>query len=441
MTQYTLVKEIGKGGMGSVYEGRDESGKRIAIKMLSNKVTYHPQLKEFFFAEAKALKIMSHPCVVGYEGNPYSDAKGNLYLPMEYIEGETLEQHIKRNGPYTEFDAKDLMGKILEAIAYIHSKGCIHRDIKPSNIMLRPDNSICIIDFGIVKDMKISTGQTLGRIIGTDGYMSPEQANGDSIDHRTDIYSLGCLLFYMLTGQHAIKKKKNDYETIIAILNNDFPRVRDYNALLSNNIQTIIYQSVNKDMRKRYQSAIAFKGALFGQSPIDEPEVATELTPNKNIVTIGKGKDCDVYVGGGYVSRLHAEIEYVEDFDGNYLLFTDKSTNGTTFDGRYLHNTSVKIPFSSWEVNRMPKVLLACKDEYPLDWTKVFQCLKQKGRNISLREIKKMNVWLGVASFLFPIVGWILWGQWKKEAPKCAQKAALLGWSGFIIGIIIRLCI
>lgn len=446
MAYYTLVKEIGKGGMGCVYEGRDEYGKRIAIKMLSNKVTYHPQLKDFFYAEAHALKSMSHPCVVGYEGNPYSDAQGNLYLPMEYIEGETLEQHIRRNGAYTEFDAKDMMGKILEAIAYIHSKGVIHRDIKPSNIMLRPDKSICIIDFGIVKDMKISTGQTLGRIIGTDGYMSPEQANGDSIDHRTDIYSLGCLLFYMLTGQHAIKKKKNDYETVVAILKDDFPRVRDYNNSLSENIESVIFQAVNKDMRKRFQSAIDFKRVLFNQELPKEPEAITDLNPNRNIITIGKGTDCDIRIDGGYVSRLHAEIEYVEEVitggpTRTYLLFTDRSTNGTTFDGKYLHNASMKIPFTSWDAKRMPKILLACKDEYLLDWEKVFYCLRQKGKEITLQKVKKMNVWLGIASFLFPVVGWILWGQWKKEAPECARKAAWLGWGGFIVGLILRFCV
>lgn len=174
MPEYELIKVIGQGGMGSVYEGRSGDGKRVAIKMMNSKATMNPEFKELFYIEAAALKKMRHPSVVGIVDNPFSDEHGNMYLPMEYVDGETIEHHVEMAGPYTEFTAKDLMGKILDAMAYIHRMGCIHRDIKPSNIMVRPDGSICIIDFGIAKDMKTSTGKTIGRIIGTDGYMSPE---------------------------------------------------------------------------------------------------------------------------------------------------------------------------------------------------------------------------------------------------------------------------
>lgn len=263
MPEYELIKVIGQGGMGSVYEGRSGDGKRVAIKMMNSKATMNPEFKELFYIEAAALKKMRHPSVVGIVDNPFSDEHGNMYLPMEYVDGETIEHHVEMAGPYTEFTAKDLMGKILDAMAYIHRMGCIHRDIKPSNIMVRPDGSICIIDFGIAKDMKTSTGKTIGRIIGTDGYMSPEQAKGDSIDYRTDIYSLGCLLHYMLTGSHAIKKRSNDYDTICSILNDEFPRAKTFNPHLSDQTQEAILKAVDKNMLRRFQTVMEFKSGLF----------------------------------------------------------------------------------------------------------------------------------------------------------------------------------
>ena len=157
---YLLQEVIGQGGMGCVYRGLSPDGQEVAIKKLDCKYVSIPDFKEFFFIEANALKTMNHPSVVKFKGNPFADEKGNLYLPMEYVKGKTIEKVVNEKGPYTESEARSIMCKILDAFSYIHSHSMIHRDIKPSNIIIKPDGDICIIDFGIAKDMKISTGKT-----------------------------------------------------------------------------------------------------------------------------------------------------------------------------------------------------------------------------------------------------------------------------------------
>ena len=184
MNNYTIIREVGKGGMGSVYEAKSPNGKRVALKMMSAKAAACPDYREMFDHEVSSLRKLSHPSIVNIVDEPFSDSNGNLYLPMEFIEGNTISQIVQNpaHGPYSEDEAISLFSQLLDVFTYIHRNSCIHRDVKPSNIMIRPDGSVCVIDFGIAKDSKTSTGKTIGRVVGTDGYMSPEQANGLNID-------------------------------------------------------------------------------------------------------------------------------------------------------------------------------------------------------------------------------------------------------------------
>lgn len=445
---YTLIREIGRGGMGCVYEGYSPKGKHVAVKMMSSKVTINPEFRELFQLEVAALQKMSHHDVVKIMGSAFADSEGNLYLPMEFVEGQTIEQHISKTGkPYSETEAREIFNKVLDAFSYIHAAGCIHRDIKPSNIMVRPDGNICVIDFGIAKDAHTSTGKTIGRIIGTDGYMSPEQAKGDTVDYRTDIYSLGCLLHYMLTGQHAIVKKSNDYETVCTILESDFPLAKNINPTISDDIQQVILRAVNKNMLHRFQTVEELKAALGGT------KVLTNIS-----ISVGR-KDCDVIVNSDVVSAHHLDIEYHKIINTGsnqcYLLLKDRSTNGTGIDGRYLHHNSISIPLDTQ--TKWPNVYLAGREECLMDWDAVLLKLREKGMDYppkqglfppppplqpddkSLTKEEKIGTAYAILSFLFPIVGWVLWAQWKKDTPKRARAAARWGWAGFIIGFILNL--
>jgi serine/threonine protein kinase len=259
---------IGRGGMGQVYLGTDPQGRRVAIKEMLAQYVSDPHLRQRFHQEVNILSQLEHPFIVKMYAS--LEDRGNLYLVMEYIEGETIEQYVKRRGVLTEKEAVRLFVDILSALECAHEKGYVHRDIKPNNIMIRPirpGGSPCLLDFGIAKDMK-RTGSgsgmttTFGMTIGTVGYMSPEQAEGLSIDHRSDIYSLGCVLFYMLTGQHAVKEESNEIKTRIAIINNPFPKALDFNAKLSDDIQQILDIATNKNMQLRFQSCSEFKTHL-----------------------------------------------------------------------------------------------------------------------------------------------------------------------------------
>lgn len=439
---YTIVKEIGRGGMGCVYKAQDSNGSMVALKMMSNKVTCYPEYRQLFQAEVDTLKRMDYPSVVHIVGDPYNDSEGNLYLPMEYVEGETIEHAVNYNGVFSAEKAIDLMIQILDALQYVHSRNVIHRDMKPSNIMIRPNGKICIIDFGIAKDAKIGSGHTVGRVIGTDGYMSPEQANGLNIDSRTDIYSLGCVFYFLLTGKHAIPKGQNDYETVCNVLKS-IPLLPSQSGNgVSSALDDVFIKAVDKNMTQRYQTAREFKEAL---------ELAVGL--NVPSVSIGRGIENDIVVDHMDVSRKHLIITGMSvPLTGgreNFILeITDVgSTNGTGINGRLLRNDTVSIDYVG--TLNLPEILLAGKPELSINWKEVMSVLREKGWSpvyedeitspppFSPEPEQNLSVVLCIISLIVPIIGWVLWGVYRHDSPRKAKKAALFGWIGFVINIII----
>ena len=449
MNDYQIIREVGKGGMGCVYEALDSQGNRVALKMMSAKAASHPDYREMFEHEVQALKKLSHPSIVNIVGEPFSDSAGNLYLPMEYVEGSTLAQIVKANGPFSEQVALDIFCKLLDVFSYIHGKSCIHRDVKPSNIMMRPDGSVCVIDFGIAKDSKISTGHTVGRIVGTDGYMSPEQANGFNIDTRTDIYSLGCLLHYMLTATHAIPKQSNDYETICAILENQFPLVSDTGITVSDRTQKAILAAVDKNMTVRYQNPAEFKAALSGKQ--------------RYKITVGRS-NCDINICSEFVSGSHLDIIWEpqnQACTSFVVTIVDHSTNGTGVDGRkikhdsYSFRTDKSVQSLVKDSSSLPQVMIAGLATQMLDWNAVLNILFSRldlptsvlpepeyvtGPIVPVDHDKdEFGIGMYVLCFLIPIAGVILWANWKTDKPEKATRAIKTALWGFLFNIIISI--
>jgi serine/threonine protein kinase len=232
--------------------------------------------------------------------------------------------------------------------------------------MIRPNGSICLLDFGIAKDMN-SSGLTVGQVtIGTDGYMSPEQAGGYNIDHRSDIYSLGCVWFYMLTGHHAIEKRANDMETRMAIIQNDFPQAIAYNYNISANTQKILNKATHKNMLQRFQSCREFELELNNRTTI--------VIDNLNSISVGRG-NCDIIIPHPKVSQHHADIRIEVQSGHTRYLFQDRSSNGTVIDGRQIHNSEIEI-----YPQAHPVILLA--GIAALKWNAVEELFRERGNFI-----------------------------------------------------------
>ncbi|MDR2511963.1 MAG: protein kinase [Bacteroidales bacterium] len=359
---------IGKGGMGQVYLGIDPQGNRVAVKRMHPELTADAGLRAFFHQEVNTLTQLEHPSIVKMHAS--FEEHGNLYLVMEYVEGETIEQYVRRCKQIGESEAINLFVEILSAVGFVHQLGFVHRDIKPSNIIIKPDGNICLLDFGIVKDMKNSSGHTVSQIIGTDGYMSPEQANAMSIDARSDVYSLGCVLYYMLVGNHAIQKQSNDHATRMTIIQSVFPRAKDYNQTISDNIQRILDKATNKNMLQRFQSCREFEMEIRGG--------ATNITPNSNnkdTISVGR-ENCDILFTSQKVSRHHLDITFFNNTGNTGYILADRSSNGTTVGKQFIHNNQIVTSWYAGGKWDKPTILLA--GEVELKWEEIQAAFARK---------------------------------------------------------------
>ena len=202
---YKIISPLGEGGMANVYLAQHQSlGNNVALKLLKEEYVQHPNIRKRFLAEARNLAQMSHPNII--KVTDLIDAGDIVAFVMEYIEGDTLEHYIERNGKLPNEEIESFLKQMIDAVEYVHSQGLIHRDIKPSNFMLTKGGAIKLLDFGIAKntndDAADYTKTGLMQQMGTPMYMSPEQVkNTSEVTKETDIYSLGVVLWQMVTGK------------------------------------------------------------------------------------------------------------------------------------------------------------------------------------------------------------------------------------------------
>src|SRR5258705_90100 len=197
--RYSLERELGRGGMGVVYLAREVRLDRlVAIKLLPPSKTADPRLRERFLREARTAAKLSHPNVIPIHA--VEEIGAFVFFAMAYVEGETLTERVRRRGPLAPSDAARVLRDVAWALAYAHGQGVIHRDVKPDNILLETNGRVLVADFGIASVVAGAAGLTSEEVIGTPAFMSPEQALGEVVDARSDLYSLGLLGCFGLSG-------------------------------------------------------------------------------------------------------------------------------------------------------------------------------------------------------------------------------------------------
>src|ERR671935_1112129 len=196
--RYKILRKLGAGGMADVYLAEDqELGRRVAIKILNDRHANDEQFVERFRREAKNAAALSHPNIVSIYDR--GEAEGTYYIAMEYLEGRSLKELILSRGPAPLNVAIEYVRQILSALRFAHRHGIVHRDIKPHNVLVDAEGRVKVTDFGIAR-AGTSQMTEAGSIVGTAQYLSPEQARGTNVDQRSDIYSLGIVLYELLTG-------------------------------------------------------------------------------------------------------------------------------------------------------------------------------------------------------------------------------------------------
>ncbi len=250
---YKIVSVLGRGGMGIVYKAYDiKLDRYIAIKMLNSAAGSDQQrFIERFKREAKNQAKLSHPNIVAVYG--FIEYSNLLGIVMEYVEGESLEKVIERQGRFNLYDVIYIIKQLLLGIGYAHSKGFVHRDIKPSNIILNKEGITKIMDFGISKSLFDNSMTKTGSKIGTVYYMSPEQIRSEEVTNRSDIYSIGCTAYEMIIGEPPFDFP-SEYEVMDAHLKKNAPRVTEKMSGIPEKIDKILLRALEKNPLNRYNT-------------------------------------------------------------------------------------------------------------------------------------------------------------------------------------------
>src|SRR5688572_5223980 len=262
--RYQIQSLLGSGGMGDVYKAVDATlGRPVALKVLRRELSGDPERLSRFLHEARAASALNHPNILTI--HEVGDHQGSRFLVSEFVEGETVRQRLER-GPLTLREILDISIQTASALSAAHAASIVHRDIKPDNLMLRPDGYVKVLDFGVatfartagaspdsMATMAPSVDTGAGMIVGTIAYMAPEQARGLAVDGRSDCYSLGVVLYELVTGRAPFVALTTS-DLLVAILEREPPSLRLAARTLPPPLEWIIEKTLEKDRDLRYQT-------------------------------------------------------------------------------------------------------------------------------------------------------------------------------------------
>jgi len=324
IAHYKILEKIGEGGMGVVYKAEDTKLKRtVALKFLPPEMTRDAQAKARFVQEAQAAAGLDHPniCAVFEIG----ETEGSTYIAMPYVKGQSLKERIAA-GPLSMDEALAIAGQVAEGLKEAHERGIIHRDIKPANIMLTEKGQAKIMDFGLAK---LESGLELTRtmaVMGTAAYMSPEQARGEEVDQRADIWSFGATLCEMLTGQKPFGQRY-DQAPIYSILNDTTESVSRIRPEIPKPLDRVIQKALEKDRFLRYQNIEQLLKDLKSIQParpsVQKDEKSVVVLPFEDI---SPGKDNE-YFADGLTEEIITDLSHV------HKLLVISRSSAMTFKG------------------------------------------------------------------------------------------------------------
>jgi serine/threonine-protein kinase len=256
-----IIEEIGRGGMAVVYRAFQTSLNRfVAVKVLPAQLAMDRQFVDRFVREARAAASLRHPNIVVV--HDVGEQDGLYFIVMEYLEGRTLQELIQQEGPLLPERTARILEQTCAALDHAHQRGFVHRDVKPSNIFVGEGDRVTLTDFGIAKAAWEAHQLTqTGMLVGTPEYMSPEQAEGEEVDHRTDLYAMGVVLFQMLTGKVPFRRT-TPHATLHAVIYEPPPSPRELNPALPPAMESVLLKAVAKQPEQRFQSGAEMGSAL-----------------------------------------------------------------------------------------------------------------------------------------------------------------------------------
>lgn len=292
--RYEIIKSIGEGGMANVYLAKDTIlDRQVAVKVLRGDLSSDEKFIRRFQREALSVSNLSHPNIV--EVYDVGEEDGQYYIVMEYIEGKTLKQLLYKRGALTLPEVIDIMTQLTDGLAHAHEAYIIHRDIKPQNIMIEDNGTIKITDFGIAMAVNATQFTQTNSVMGTVHYLPPEQANGKSATVKSDIYSLGILMYELLTGSVPFKGD-NAVEIALKHMKEKLPSIRKQNPLIPQSVENIVIKACAKNPRNRYDTVKEMHDDIvsamekenekkiifeYPENDLDEPKTNTVSKPKK----------------------------------------------------------------------------------------------------------------------------------------------------------------
>ncbi|MBW4719497.1 Stk1 family PASTA domain-containing Ser/Thr kinase [Saccharothrix obliqua] len=315
--RYELGETLGYGGMSEVHKGRDvRLGRDVAIKVLRADLARDAQFQERFRREAQNSAALNHPAIVAvYDTGETNTEYGPLpYIVMEYVDGRTLRDIVKTQGPLTGKRAMEIMADVSAALDFSHRHGIVHRDVKPANVMITRSGAVKVMDFGIaraVHDGQAAVTQTAA-VIGTAQYLSPEQARGEAVDARSDVYASGCVLFELLTGEPPFT---GDSPVAVAYqhVREDPKPPSTLNPKVTPALDAIVLKAMAKGPANRYQSAAEMRADLVRVLSGQRPSAPAVMTAEDRTAVMNQSPRTEVVTGGRH--RPSALREEPADYD------------------------------------------------------------------------------------------------------------------------------